>query len=429
MNEGTNAYALAAQLYPIYRSITGKGVRKTLSIIKEYIKSADFNIIEIPSGTQAFDWTIPEEWEIEDAFIENEQGDRILSFDDNCLHVVGYSMDVDRWVELEELKKYIYTQEDQPDVIPYVTSYYEKKIGFCMSQTQKESLLPGKYHMVIRSSRFPGALSCGEIIFPGEKQEEILISTYSCHPSMANDNCSGLALSAELAKYVQRLSRRRYTYRFVFVPETIGAIAYISHKHNLQHLQKYAIGGFTLSCVGDDGDYSIVHSPSETALSDRVLLHVLQYLGKPYKVYSFLQRGSDERQFDSPGVGLSLVGFCRTKYWEFPEYHTSLDTMDFVSAEGFQGAFNVLKECIDIFECNKIYKASTPCEPQLGRRGLYPNTSQKGVYGQVEALTNLLAYADGNRDLLEISEKIHQPMKALIPFVKKLVQEQLLEEV
>lgn len=430
MREGEFAYQLAEQIYPIYRSITGEGVRKTFDIINDYLGEVQLVQHEIPTGSKVFDWEIPKEWKIHDAYIENSLGEKILDFKQNCLHVVGYSVPIDKWIDYKELLQIIYTQPEQPDVIPYVTSYYKETYGFCMSENQKKSLKPGNYHIYIDSELYDGSLTYAEVLLHGGVEKEILISTYSCHPSMGNDNCSGIVLAAQLIKYLQSISFRHYTYRFVFVPETIGAIAFLSNGDNLNYLQRNCIGGYTLSCVGDNGDYSMIKTKSGNSLSDKVLRNVFQYSGIPKKYikeYSYLERGSDERQYNSPGVNLSLAGFCRTKYWEFPEYHTSLDTIDFISPQGLQGSFDIMKQVINAIEYNYYYKTSVPCEPQLGKRGLYPTISQKGIYDYINAMLNFLGYADGQTDLIDLSNMINQPIEKLIPIIEELKDKGLIE--
>lgn len=425
---GGAAYELATQLYPIYRSITGEGVRKSLKMIGDYIGDDNFRIYEVKSGTKAFDWEVPKEWNICDAYIESESGERFAQFSENCLHVMGYSVPVDEWMDYEELEKYIYTQPDQEDAIPYVTSYYKERFGFCMSENEKKKLKPGKYHVYIDSKLSDGSLTYADIVFPGESEQEILFSTYCCHSSMGNDNCSGLVLAAELAKYIKQLEHRYYTYRFVFVPETIGAIVYLSRENRLEKLKSNTIAGYTFSCVGDDGDYSIVSTRSGNTLADRALINVLNYSERTegeFKRYSYLERGSDERQYNSPGVGLPVAGFCRTKYLEFPEYHTSLDTLDFISSDGLQGSFDIMKEVVETLEHNCFYKMTLLCEPQLGKRGLYPTVSQKDTYDEVSAILNFVGYADGEHDLIEISNMIRQPVRVLIPVIEKLMKEKI----
>ena len=431
MYEGCRAYLLAERLLPIYRSISGDGVRTTLRIIRDHIGNDNFNIIEIPSHTKCFDWTVPQEWKINDAFIEDENRRKIISFSDNFLHVVGYSYPVDKWVDHKELNKWIITQADQPNVIPYVTAYYKKTSAFCMSYNMYRNLSSGKYHLYIDSELYDGSMSIGELIIPGDTKDEVFISTYSCHPAMANDNCSSLGMTAELARYICEIKSRRYTYRFVFAPETIGAIAYLSLGNHLEYMKKHVTAGFVFSCVGDDGDYSIIHSRYNNTLSENVLQNVLMHNVEKNRIkeYSFLERGSDERQYNSPGVDLGVVGFCRTKYWEFPEYHTSADNLEVISEEGLQGSFDVMKKVVDALEGNRIYKATYMCEPQLSKRNLYPSISQKGIYDDVKLTTDLLAYADGKQDLIQISNMIDQPIDKVIAVARKLAKEHLLDEV
>lgn len=424
---GQEMYRLAEAIFPLCRSITGAGVRQTLKILSDFIAQdgMELSVHEIPSGTQVFDWTVPKEWVIRAAYIENEQGERIIDMEENNLHVMGYSVSVDQWVTLDELKQYVYTQSDQPDVIPYVTSYYKERFGFCMSEAQLRSLPDGKYHMVIDSELFDGSLTYSDLILPGESDREILITSYICHPSMANNECSGPVLLAALARYVHNLPKRRYTYRFVLNPETIGSITYLSK--NYKHLQEKLEAGVVLSCVGDDRAYTIVHSRYGNTIADKSLMNILR--GREnFKEYSFLKRGSDERQYNAPGIDLPVVGFCRSKYGEYPEYHTSADNMGLISPSGLQGSYAAMTEWIQAIEHNRKYKVKVLCEPQLGKRGLYPTISQKGSYDEVKAMTDFIAYADGTNDLFEISNKISASVSVLMPLAEKLVQKNLLEE-
>lgn len=424
---GQEMYRLAEAIFPICRSITGEGVRQTLKILSDYIGQDGLNlsIHEVPSGTQVFDWTVPKEWAVRDAYIENEQGERIVDMKQNNLHVMGYSISVDQWVTLDELKQYVYTQQDQPNVIPYVTSYYKERFGFCMSDSQFCSLPEGKYHMVIDSELFDGSLTYADFILPGESDREIMITSYTCHPSMANNECSGPVLLAALARYVNSIPKRRYTYRFVLNPETIGSIVYLSK--NYQHLKDKLEAGVVLSCVGDDRAYSMVHSRYGNTVADKSLSSILR--GREnFKEYSFLQRGSDERQYNAPGIDLPVVGFCRSKYGEYPEYHTSADNMGLISPSGLQGSYEVMMEWIQAMERNKKYKVAVLCEPQLGKRGLYPTISQKGSYSEVRVMTDFIAYADGQNNLIDISERIGVPVSVLVPIAEKLEKTGLLEE-
>lgn len=420
---GNEMYELARELFPIDRSLTGRGVRETLRIIKRELP--ELRICEVPSGTKAFDWTVPREWDIREGYIEDEEGKRIVDYKDLNLHVVGYSCPVDRVVDLDELKQYIYVQAGQPDAVPYVTSYYKERYGFCMSEKQKEQLKPGKYHMYIDSELFDGHLTYGELILPGREKKEILISTYVCHPSMANNELSGPVLATALAKAIAEQKDRRYTYRFVWIPETIGSITYLS-KH-LPEMKQNTIAGFVLSCVGDNRTYSYVPSRKGDTLADRAVKNVLQFHYPEYKKYTFLNRGSDERQYNAPGVDLPVCVMCRSKYGEYPEYHTSLDNMDVISPEGLQGAYDAYMSVLEALEFNSCYRIKCLCEPQLGKRGLYPNVSQKGVYSEVKSMVDFIAYADGETDLIEISNIIGVPVKYLVPIIDKLTQADLLE--
>lgn len=415
-------YQIAGELFPICRSITGNGVRRTLEILKKWVPQME--IVEVPSGTKVFDWEVPLEWNISDGYIEDDSGRKIVDFKKNNLHIMGYSNPVDAFVMLEELKEHIYTEASQPDVIPYVTSYYMENYGFCMSENQKNSLPQGMYHMVIRSEKKQGSLTYAEVVLPGKSKEEIFFSTYICHPSLANNECSGPALAVYLAWYFAQKKERRYTYRFVFVPETVGTICYLSSHKDM--MKARMVAGFNLSCVGDNGDYSIVESRYGNTLADRVLKNVLHNHCGEFCVYSFLERGSDERQYNAPGIDLPVVSFCRTKYGAYPQYHTSADNMDYISPQGFQGSFAVMTKVIEALEYNRNYQVQVFCEPQLGKRGLYPNVSRKGQYDAIYAMTTLLAYADGTNDLIAISDRIGCPIEMLIEIVEKLIEQNLL---
>ncbi len=431
MNNGQRMYEFAEHIFPYCRSITGEGVRQTLDDLKEYMRKnggPSLEIKEVPSGTQVFDWVVPKEWRIEEAYIEDEAGRRVIDMQDNNLHVLGYSIPVDRWVDLEELEKYIYTQPDQPDWIPYVTSYYKERYGFCMSENTRKALKPGKYHMVIKSELFDGVLNYAEALIPGESEEEVFFSTYFCHPSMANNECSGPALLAELSCYLNSLEHRRYTYRLVLIPETIGSITYLSQENHLDTLKKNMIAGFNLSCVGDNRDYSIIESKYADTLADRVLKNVLRFQSTDtYKTYPFYTSGSDERRYNSAGVDLPVVGFCRSKYGIYPEYHTSADDLTVVSPEGFQGAYDTMVQVIRALEYNAHYRVKCICEPQLGPRGLYPTISQKGSATDTGVMMMLIYYSDGRSDLIDISNRISVPVSELIKIVDKLTANDLLE--
>ena len=421
-NHGRVMYELAGSMFPICRSITGNGFRKSLQMLKDVVPEIQMH--EVPSGTQVFDWTVPKEWNIRAAYVETKDGEKVIDFTKTNLHVLGYSVPVDQWVSREELFSHLYTQPDQPDWIPYVTSYYKERWGFCVSENQKKTLNDEEYHVVIDSTLEDGSLTYGDLVIKGDSDDEILLSTYLCHPSMANNELSGPVVQLELIKYIQSLSHRRYTYRFVFIPETIGSITYCSQ--HLEELKAHVKACFVLTCVGDDRDYSIIESRYADSLTDRVLRNVLRFHYPDYKTYSFLERGSDERQYGSPGVDLPVCGVCRTKYHVYPEYHTSADDMSLISPEGLNGTYEMMVKVINALEYNYHYVVACCGEPQLGKRGLYPTISQKGSYNAVKATVDLLAYADGRNDLIGISDLIHQPVDVLIPIINKMRANDLL---
>ncbi len=421
-DEGQRMYRLAERLFPICRSITGEGFRQSLAIIGEHMPG--MTVHEVPTGTEVFDWTVPKEWNIRGGWIRNRKGETLIDFRNSNLHVLGYSLPIHQVVSREELLEHVYTQPDQPDWIPYVTSYYKERWGFCMTEHQKELLTEDEYEVCIDSTLEPGSLTYGELILKGETDEEIFFSTYLCHPSMANNELSGPCLMTALTDYVRQLSNRRYTYRFVIVPETIGAITYLSR--NLEAMQAHVKAGFVLSCVGDDRTYSMVSTKYEDTLADRVLRNVLEFHYPDYIRYSFMKRASDERQYGSAGVGLPVCAFCRSKYHEYPEYHTSADDLTLISPAGLQGSYDVMTKVIRALEHNRHYRMTCPCEPQLGKRGLYPTISQKGTYNAVRTMQHFTAYADGRNDLIDLSHIIQVPVDELIPIKDKLTEHRLL---
>lgn len=424
MDISNNMYSLVKELFPICRSITGDGVRKTLRIIQREIP--ELKIFEIPTGTKVFDWIVPKEWNIKGGYIETLDGKKVIDFVDTNLHVMGYSLPIDKIVSREELLEMCYTIPEQPDYIPYVTSYYKERSGFCLSEKQKQALVEDTYHVVIDSTLENGSLTYGELLIPGNSKDEIFLSTYVCHPSMANNELSGPAVAVELAKYILANKDRRYSYRIIFIPETIGSITYLSK--NLDYMQKHVIAGYNISCVGDDRTYSYVESPYADTLADRVAQNVLNFHYPEYKRYSFLHRGSDERQYCSPLVHLPLCAICRSKYEEYPEYHTSADNLNLVSPNGLYGAFEVYRKCIDLLENNYMYIVTTPCEPQLGKRGLYPTLSRRGSINETRSMTAFIAYADGKHDLVDISNRINVPIDRLLPIINKLLDNGLIRK-
>ncbi len=403
--KGTDIYNFAKKIFPINRSLMGNGNRLTLELIKK--KLPKLKIHEVPSNTKVFDWKIPYEWNIVDAYIVDPTGKKIIKFKENNLHVVGYSTPINQSISLDELKKHLHYKKELPTAIPYVTSYYKKSWGFCLSYNQYKSLKKGTYKVFINSTLKKGSLTYADLLIKGRSNKEILLTSYICHPSLANNEVSGPSLLTYLAEFIGALKNRRYSYRIVFHPENLGAITYI--KNNLKILKKNVVAGYVLSCVGDDKNYSFIPSRKGDSLSDKIARHVLNNFVKSYKEYLFLESGSDERRYCSPNVDLPIASILRTKYGNYKEYHTSKDDMSFISPKGFQGAFNVYLRVIRILENNFRYKTTTFCEPQLGKRGLYPNVSKwpnESVWKEIQKLINLLSYADGSDDLIDISEKI-----------------------
>lgn len=423
---GDAMHKWASDLFPICRSLTGAGVRESLHYLSSHLDG--LKVHSVPSGTAVFDWTIPLEWSIEDAYVLDPAGNKVIDFKNSNLHVLNYSTPVDVELSLNQLNEHLYSLPDMPTAIPYVTSYYAPRWGFCLAQEERDKLKDGLYRAVIKSNHYHGCLNYAEYFLKGETDEEILISTYICHPSMANNELSGPVVTTALANLIRELPSRKYNYRFVFVPETIGAITFISE--NLAHLKSKVVGGFVLTCIGDERNYSYLQSKQEGTLSDRAAMHSMKSLVGDYKLYDFLSRGSDERQYCAPGVDLPIGSIMRTRYGDYPEYHTSLDDLSLVTASGLAGGLEVCFETIKLIEANETYKVTVYCEPQLGKRGLYPTISSMALdYTDVRTLTNLIAYCDGKHDLIAIAEKINVNARELIPVVKRLVDEGLLEKV
>ena len=399
LTTGNEMYNWAKELFPLNRSLTGDGVRDTLAFIKSYIP--ELQIHDVPSGTRAFDWEVPMEWNIRDAYIADSEGHKIIDFKENNLHVVGYSLPINKTVSRNELDSYLTSLPDQPTAIPYVTSYYKPTSGFCISHEQREQLGPGPFRLYIDSKLSNGQMTYGEVFIEGETSEEVLLSTYICHPSMANNELSGPVVAMALIEYLKSLPNRKYSYRVLFTVETIGSIYFISR--NLESLKQNIVAGWVLTCIGDNRTYSYVPSRQSDSYTNEISRRVLKDLKEPFVEYSWLDRGSDERQYCSPGVDLPIGSLMRSKYGEYPEYHTSLDDMSVISPEGLFGGFKLLVSAIEIIETNAYYENTLPCEPQLGKRGLYPNTSTKSSGLEVKDQMNVISYLDGKNDLLDIA--------------------------
>lgn len=428
---GQAMHDLARRLFPICRSLTGRGVRETLAILQEFLPALTLH--EVPSGTRCFDWTVPDEWTIRDAYLAAPDGRKIVDFRNSNLHVVGYSEPVDQELSLEQLQAHLHSVPELPEAIPYVTSYYTRYWGFCLTERQRASLKPGNYRAVIDSELGPGSLTYGDLLIPGESPAEVLISTYVCHPSLANNEISGPVVAMALAQWVEALPQRRYSYRFFWGPETIGPIAYLSR--HLAHLKRHVIAGFNVTCVGDDRAYSFMPSRLGGTLADQVALHVLGRIAPEFRAYSFLDRGSDERQYCAPGVDLPVVSVMRSKYATYREYHTSLDDLSLVTPTGLQGGYQALRRCLEVLEANRTYRSTCLCEPQMGKRGLRKTLSAEGSpsgkYQKAEQFVrmDILAYCDGNHSVLDIAERLQLATWDIAPLVDELSRHGLIEEV
>ena len=419
--EGKLMLKWAKILFPICRSLTGKGTQRTLRFFKNI--NSEFKIINFRSGDKVFDWKIPLEWNIRDAYIQHSSKKKFAEFKKNNLHVVGYSKPVNKIISKNDLLKNIYTQKNQPAAIPYVTSYYKERWGFCMSEKMKKKLPNGKYKVFIDSDLKKGFLEVMQAKLKGKSKKEIFFSSYVCHPSMANNELSGPVLLNAILKYIkEKYPKRKFSYRFVLLPETIGPIAYLSKFKNL--LKKNVICGFNLTCVGDERAYTMVETPNGNTLADRALKSSLKNK-KNFKKYSFLERASDERQYCSPLINLPVCSFSKSK--NYPEYHTNLDNFKVVTEKGLQESFNVFKNIVDAIEIGLHPKTKINCEPNLGKRHLYPTLSQKGIYNsEIKNRMNLIAYSNVSNDIFKISNLLNENLETICKEYKILKSKNIL---
>lgn len=402
---GSEMLDFARELFPICRSITGSGIRETLRLIGERIPLQTF---DVPTGTQVFDWTVPKEWNIRDAYIKDSTGARIVDFQKHNLHVLNYSVPVRTKMPLTDLKAHLFTIPERPDWIPYRTSYYKETWGFCLSHRQLESLKDGEYDVCIDSSLETGNLTYGECLIPGVSTDEILISCHACHPSLANDNLSGLAVATFLAKFLLN-SHHRYSYRFLFIPGTIGAITWLARNKEAARRIRH---GLVLTCVGDRSPFHYKRSRTENAEIDRAVSHILKYVDPSSEVLPFSPYGYDERQYCSPGFNLSVGCLMRSVWGTFPEYHTSADNLDFLSKESLAQSLAVCQGVFEVLEHNLCYRNLAPfCEPQLGKRGLYHSTGGHAPGLEINARLWVLNLSDGKNSLLDIAERSDLPFK------------------
>lgn len=398
---GQRIYSLITELFPITRSLTGEGVRESLQIIKRYLP--ELKIESIPSGEKVLDWEIPKEWNIREAWIKDPDGKIVVNLHDHNLHVMGYSIPVSKKLNLEELKPKLYTLPDQPDDIPYRTTYYQPDWGFCLSHNQFASLKDGIYEVYIDSQIEPGFLNYGELYIQGKTEQEFLLSCYICHPSMANDNLSGVGLLAELAGAVQK-KQNHFSYRFLFIPETIGSIAWL-HR-NKSRTQQIKLG-LVATCLGDPGSFTYKKSRRGNADIDRISEFVLKRSEFQHVIEGFFPFGSDERQYCSPGFNLPVGCLMRSRYSRFKEYHTSADNLEFITPKALGETFSIYQQVIGVAERNFKYNNLKPFgEPALGKRGLYKNERVQADFPDIQlAYLWVLNFSDGNHDLLDITEK------------------------
>ncbi|MBN1464815.1 DUF4910 domain-containing protein [candidate division KSB1 bacterium] len=418
---GQKMYNLIVELYPICRSITGDGVRATLEIIRQVAPVA---IHQVPTGTCAFDWTVPKEWNIRDAYVKDADGNRVIDFQRHNLHVLNYSVPVNKTVSRAELEEHLYSLPAQPDLIPYRTSYYSENWGFCTSENQRRTLTADAYHVCIDSTLADGHLTYGEYLIEGETDDEILFTCHICHPSLCNDNLSGISLVSCLAQLLSTLSLR-HSYRFLFIPGTIGSITWLAlHEEVVPKIK----GGLVVAGVGDGGPFTYKKSRIGDAEIDKIVLHVLRHCAQKYSIRDFSPYGYDERQFCSPGFNMAVGSLTRTPYSEYPEYHTSADNLDFVRPMNLAESLAVYLDVIRVLENNHFYLNQNPkCEPQLGKRGLYSALGGETNAKELQlAMLWVLNLSDGRHSALDIAEKSNIRFNTIHQVIKQLEDARLL---
>ncbi|MFG2660991.1 DUF4910 domain-containing protein [Streptomyces sp. NPDC048425] len=397
---GAQMHELVERLYPLCRSITGDGVRATLDIVNEYVP---LQVHEVPTGTQVLDWTVPQEWNIRDAYVADPAGNRVVDFAASSLHVLGYSVPVSRTMPLAELRAHLHTLPDHPNWVPYRTSYYKPEWGFCLAQETLDALPDGDYEVRIDSTLADGHLTYAEHVVPGQVPDEVIVSCHTCHPSLANDNLAGIAVATFLARALAERTPY-YTYRFIYAPGTIGAITWLAR--NAERIERVK-HGLVLACAGDAGRLTYKQSRRGDAEIDRVMRHVLGSSERPHHVTEFTPYGYDERQYCSPGFALGVGSLSRTPYAGYPEYHTSADNPDFVSPEAMEDTLAVCREAFAVLDRNRQYVNLSPYgEPQLGRRGLYDSLGGRSDAKQAQmAMLWVLSLSDGEQSLLDVAER------------------------
>ena len=423
-----NIYLFAKKIISFPRSLSGRGTLNTLKEIKKILPK--IKIKKFQTGEKVFDWKIPYEWNVKDAYLITPEGKKICDYKKNSLHLIGYSVPIDKKISKKELEKNLFSIPNLPNAIPYVTSYYKRKWGFCISHKERKKLKKGLYRAVIKSKLTKGHLVYGEIIIKGKTKKEILLSTYICHPEMANNETSGIAVLTYLTKWIKS-KKRNFTYRILFLPETIGSIAYLNKNNKI--LKKNVVAGYVITCVGDNNKFSYIPSRQGNTLSDHVAKKKLNLLDKKFKSYSWLDRGSDERQYCSPGVDLPICSITKSKYGSYKEYHTSLDKLgNIVTSKGLNESYTFYKSCINFiereFSKNFLFPIiKTFCEPFLSRLNLYPTTSTINTKNKVQDLLNVISYCDGKNSISQITDLCQIKRYQVIKILKVLKKNKLIK--